>query len=362
MAVSSDFSNSNAHVQVVTKVPTRIDLAGGTLDLWPIHQLLERKATVNIGISLDAQVQLVSSKDGKYHLTSQDLDRHVSGDFLEVVQTRSLPLVGMLIGSLWSADLPPIMISTSAKSPAGAGLGGSSCLGIAIAAALCQARYALGVAKPIFERDLVRIVQDIEAKLIHAPTGCQDYWGGLRGGVNVIEFPPGGERVTTLDASSSEVLDDQLIVCFSGKSRASAINNWEIFKRLFDGDQQLLDRFQVIGELSERCAAAVKQQDFVKALQVSKEEWALRTALWPNIETAETKKLDHAALQAGAMFSRVCGAGGGGVMAVFCQPNKKTAVVNALTTAGGFVLNGKVSKSGLTINGGSIDHLFKRDD
>ena len=291
-------------VNVKATAPTRIDLAGGTLDLWPLYSLLDHKATVNIGIDLSASVSVEESQDGNFRLVSEDLNKTEVGDFNKVCQSQELPLPGLLLSAIWDDELPPVCISTSAKSPAGAGLGGSSCLGITIAGALLKARRQANPSKSypeLSDHDLVRLVQDVEARLIKAPTGCQDYWGAVRGGINLIRFPFGNTEVETLPGSHLKEMSDELVVCFSGKSRASAINNWEIFKRIFDGDQELLDVFGNIGRKAEECALAAAAGDWQQVLNHSEEEWNLRTRLWPNIETPETKALDQAAREAGIL-------------------------------------------------------------
>jgi D-glycero-alpha-D-manno-heptose-7-phosphate kinase len=342
--------------RLVTAVaPTRIDLAGGTLDLWPIHHLLDVKATVNVGVTLDARTEVRPSTDGAFHFESQDQGARIRGDFATVARSNELPLLGLLLGAIWSPQFPAIELKTAAKSPAGAGLGGSSCLGITVAAALGKARATLtgenGGAIP-GDEDLIRIVQDVEARLIRAPTGVQDYWGGVRGRVNVLRFPFGGTVCETIDPARLSGLADELICCYSGKSRQSAINNWEIFKRLFDGDQALLAVFNEIGAAAGACAAAVEAGDLPRALAFSEKEWALRTRLWPKIETDETKRLDAAAKAAGARFSRVCGAGGGGVMGVFAPKAARAQVCAALQAAGGTVLDAGVADYGLVVRAG----------
>lgn len=337
---------------VTARAPTRIDLAGGTLDLWPIHHLLDAKATVNVGVTLDARTEVRPSSDGAFHFESTDQGARVRGDFATASTTTELPLLGLLLGAIWSPALPAIEVKTSAKSPAGAGLGGSSCLGITVAAALWKARAQItgeNNGELLAEGDLIRIVQDVEARLIRTPTGVQDYWGGVRGRVNVLRFPYGGTTCETLAPDKVRGLADELICCYSGKSRQSAINNWEIFKRLFDGDKVLLATFNEIGAAAEACAAAISGGNLDAALTLSEKEWRLRLKLWPAIETTETKRLDEAAKKAGARFSRVCGAGGGGVMGVFAPKAARAKVCEALAAAGGTVLDAGVADYGLTV-------------
>lgn len=334
---------------IKASAPTRVDLAGGTLDLWPVQHLLSAKATVNIGVTLDAQVVVTLSKDDRYHISSQDQNKAIEGSYTSACGTQELPLIGLLLGAIWRAELPPLTIVTSAKSPAGAGLGGSSCLAVTIAGALLAARRTFEDVPEKSDHQLVQLVQDVEARLIHAPTGCQDYWGALRGRINVLRFPFGGPTIETLAPETLPTLNDHLILCYSGKSRASALNNWEIFKHVFDGDLVLKQRLEEIGTLAEACAAAVTSGDVTRALEISQQEWQCRTRLWPSIETKETKTLDQAARKAGAQFTRVCGAGGGGVMAVIADPDHHRNVTRALVDNGGIVLNADIAKQGLTI-------------
>ncbi len=336
-------------VRVRAQTPTRIDLAGGTLDIWPIPHILDQKATVNVGVTLMATAEITSRNDDLFVLESLDQEVQVSGDFSKITGGADLPLLGLLLAALWRKELPGVHIKTSAESPAGAGLGGSSCLGIAVAGALWRARQLIEGWRTPTDQDLVQLVGDVEARLIHTPTGIQDYWGGLRGRLNLISYPYGRVVVDTLPPNYLPQLADELILCYSGKSRASAINNWEIFKRLFDGDKQLLKTFNAIGQCASACADAVRNQNYEDLVAWSRQEWHLRTKLWPNIETPETKILDQAALDSGARLTRVCGAGGGGVMAVLAPIQKRPQVEQALREKGGRLLNASVASEGLHV-------------
>ncbi|MFW7378127.1 MAG: hypothetical protein ACOH5I_04920 [Oligoflexus sp.] len=335
--------------KVVSKAPTRVDLAGGTLDIRPLTYVLEHKATVNIGITLFAEVT-IETRDQEFIIESLDQGQKLEGPFDQVMASNKLPLIRELLAAIWQRDWPALQITTKAGSPAGAGLGGSSCLAVAVASALFRLRCKLTGRPEPDEALLVRFVQDIEARLIHCPTGCQDYWGAVRGGLNLISFPPGDAAVETLRMQELEWLQERILLCYSGVSRASGQNNWDIFKRVFDRDSQLINRLNQIGKLAEDVTHAVRQGKWQDALDYSREEWMVRRALWPAIETLETKNIDEASRSAGAWFSRVCGAGGGGVMAIFCEPSLRGVVAEAAKSAGGQILEAKPTNEGLLIN------------
>lgn len=330
--------------------PTRVDLAGGTLDIAPLTQILKVKKTVNFGISLYASVTVRSSSGG-FVLKSIDQGVSLKGNWLEIGSQGKLPLLERILHHFWHPELPPLEIEVQAMSPAGAGLGGSSCLGIAMASALLAARAASGMPWPLDEKQLVQHVQDLETSVIRVPTGCQDYWGGLRGGVNIISYPPGGVEVETLREGRADQLQRMLILCYSGVSRASGTNNWAIFKKAFDGDRETLGILEQIGEISEELAQCVRGESWSEVFRLSQKEWQLRTRLWSDIETAETKRISLSAEKAGAHLVRICGAGGGGVMAVFAPQELHAKVRKALEEAGGRILDGNVCYASTQVKG-----------
>ena len=338
---------------VSVKVPTRIDLAGGTIDLWPIHSLMDKASTVNFGISIYQSASLtLNHASMDIVVVSDDLDQSFSTNYQNIKQGSELALIRALIAEFWSEKLPGFSLTTSCQSPAGAGLGGSSCLSIAIASALIEARgIARGEQIKVDERKLVETVQNVEARIITAPTGCQDYWGGVRGRVNILDFPNSGLEIETFhDDTLKDLLDKRLIVAFSGKSRKSAMNNWQIFKNVFDGDEKTLKMLSEIGRLGFEVGQKLRAGDVMAGLAYSLKEWEVRKKLWAGIESKETQALDHAARGSGAMFSRVCGAGGGGVMAFFSEESKREAVKKAINNAGGVVMDAVIASQGVEVS------------
>ena len=324
--------------QVTAKCPTRIDLAGGTLDLWPLyHQLLE-KSTVNLGITLHAETRLSSNDSREFSFVSADQNLKISGSYEELAGATKLPLLSLFLKSLWTADMPPISLEVSAKSPKGAGLGGSSALAVSLCSAFFKARELFGIVEENSEEQIVAFCSDLESKLIKSPTGVQDYWGAIRGGLNLISYPFGGVKVETLSIEQIPLLNEGLVVTYSGQSRDSAINNWSVYQNFFSGDSNTVKSLEAIGKISAKCADHLKHREIIEALELSKEEWELRKRLWPGITTERTEFIDKTAHKAGANFSRVCGAGGGGVMALFTDPDNRKQLVSKLEEEGVQVL------------------------
>lgn len=347
---------------IKAQAPTRIDIAGGTLDLWPLHHLVNHKCTVNVGVSLFASVEITLSEHKEYHLQSTDQNKFVRGSYSHVCKDASLPLISILLEALWDESYPPLSIRTHANSPQGAGLGGSSSLGIALAGALNHLRHKLKGLELLKEDALVRLVCNAEAKLLHIPTGFQDHWGAVRGALNIIRYPLLGESVETLNSSLLNELGKALVLCYSGQSRISGENNWTFFKRVVEGDRELLLLLEELGTYAEECAHQAKLGNLSGLIESSSKEWAVRKKLWPSCETEETRHLESVGRSAGAKFARLCGAGGGGVMLFFCDPSTRSAVVHSLSQSGGKVLDGQPVKKGLKVWEDIISHQSHRSD
>ncbi len=338
---------------VKVSAPTRIDIIGGTLDLWPLNQVLEKCATINFGITLDASTELSLKPDSNHILESTDQKVSATCAHDDLSKNTALPLHAKIIAAIWPKDAPSLHLKTSAMSPAGAGLGGSSALAVTIAWAIMQARHhVFGTALPS-EHVLVDTVKDIEAGLIHAPTGVQDYWGAIKGGLNILTFPAGRTEVQQVNNNILKQLQDDLIVCYSGQSRASAMNNWQIFRDFFDRKPATVGLLTKMGQCAYEAKLAVEAGDFDELMNLSVKEWLLRCQLWPGIETEVTKLISQQARGAGAYSSRVCGAGGGGVMSILTKPSTREHVIKAVEKAGGTVLHqARISTQGLRIEAG----------
>jgi D-glycero-alpha-D-manno-heptose-7-phosphate kinase len=322
-------------LRIVAKAPTRVDIAGGTLDLWPIHHMMPAAHTVNFGVGLWAQCEIEEADE--YVVASRDQQKGVSGDFEDVsAGLGRIPLLSDLLAHYWSDELPAISLTTTAESPAGAGLGGSSCLAVAIVRALIEARNLAGDDSVSWnENDVVEVIRDVESRIICAPAGIQDYWGGVRGGLNVISFPPGRPSIYSEYGPLFEQLNDSVALVYCGKSRDSAMNNLEIYNRFLKKDSSVVASLTAVGEIATKCAISAMAGDFERVLQLSEQEWEMRKKLWPGVVTAETGAIDLAARKAGARFSRVCGAGGGGVVAVFSEAKERDAVIDACSKVPG---------------------------
>ena len=115
-------------------------------------------------------------------------------------------------------------------------MGGSSCLAVTVAAALFRLKSEITGEPELSAHELIQLVQDIETKIDSLSNWLPRLLGGLSGGINFLTFQPGKMEIRSPKHTGAQALNERLLVCYSGKSRASGINNWEIFKQVFNGD------------------------------------------------------------------------------------------------------------------------------
>ena len=87
------------------------------------------------------------------------------------------------------------------------------------------------------------IAQNVEAQIINVPTGCQDYYPALYGGVSAIHLDPDGIHREAV-AVGFEEIESRFVLAYTGAPRQSGINNWEVFKAHIDGDKRGISQFQ----------------------------------------------------------------------------------------------------------------------
>ncbi|MDY7092040.1 MAG: hypothetical protein SX243_03625 [Acidobacteriota bacterium] len=304
----------------------RVDLAGGTLDIWPLGLLHPGAATVNLSIDLPATVELRRVERGWVVL--QGDEKHRCEHRRELLERPETSLVGVVAEAL---DLPPMEIRLASASPRGGGLGASSALVVALLAAV-DAALGKPTASP-YER--AAVARDLEAQLMSLPTGTQDHFGAQLGGVLEIRYPPGGIVVRRLEGVDLPALGRSLVVAYTGQSHFSAGSNWQVVRRRLDGEAEVLRHFEGIAAAASRVAEALEAGDLPAVGRAVSDEWSHRRQLAEGVSTAQIEDMLSAAASAGAWGGKACGAGGGGCLAVLCPPSARPAVEAALARHGG---------------------------
>jgi D-glycero-alpha-D-manno-heptose-7-phosphate kinase len=333
-------------MRIESKAPTRVDLAGGTLDIWPLYLFHPGAVTLNAAISRYAHcvVETNSPGDESIKLISLDTNRSENfASFAKLVNAKRyrLPLLAEIVKFF----RPPggLTLTTNSEAPAGAGIGGSSAMAVAICAALDRCTGA-GRSKV----DWIHISRDAEAIVIHIPTGMQDHYPPAFGGAAAIELMPGGERRIEINVNLDE-LERRLVVCYTGKPRKSAINNWGVFKAHIDNKKSVVNNLERISQIAQQMRAALEAGDWAETGRLMHDEWTFRRRNLPTISTRTIDRIIENARRKGALAGKVCGAGGGGCIVLLIEPEARGRVETAVLEAGGELLPMVIDRQGVTV-------------
>lgn len=319
--------------------PTRIDLAGGTIDIWPLYLFHDGAQTLNAAISLRAHASLEDLAGD--HVIVRSLD---TGRSLEVAHWSELNAhsdLKLLARILHFFRARGVRLTTRGESPAGAGIAGSSALTVAVCAALArwtETEYAA--------ETLLQIAMNIEAQAIDVPTGLQDYRPAYYGGVAAIELRADAPRRVPLDVDP-QALEHRMVLAYTGEPRNSGTNNWEIYKRHVDGDPLVFDCFERIRDTAAAMREALTCADWHEVGRQIAREWENRKQLAPGVTTPAIDALVARASAAGARAAKVCGAGGGGCLMCYADPDRIPAVREALGAGGARPLDFRIETEGL---------------
>jgi D-glycero-alpha-D-manno-heptose-7-phosphate kinase len=328
---------------VEATAPARIDLAGGTLDLWPLHALHRGSVTVNLAIDRRASCRVRRRKAG-IRLSAPDRSVEVTVQAAsELLSDPRTALVGALVEEL--APDGGVDVEFRSGVPFGSGLGGSSALAVATAAALARA-----AGRSLNGAGGVEFVRDVETRVLGKPAGVQDYYPAFGGGLHCLRFETGLTVPERRDVDP-EVWERHLTLFDTGASHSSGMNNWEVFRRRLEGDAGVALSLDAIADAARRMAAAARTLDFPAMGTALREEWSARRELAPVVSSPVIERAIAAASAAGAWGGKACGAGGGGCV-VFLSPAERTAAVReALRRLGeGSVLDVRAESRGLEIS------------
>ncbi len=327
---------------IFSRAPTRIDLAGGTLDIWPLFHLFDNPPTVNAAINLFATVKITPASGQTIRVRSKDLNLSDSFSSLNKIPPKH-PLELILRTIQFYKPKTGFAIETDCEAPAGSGIGGSSSLSVALNGALNRF-----TGKRLNRSQILTVAQNIETQVISVPTGWQDYYPALYGGFLSLR-----SNMLQIEVKKIKVdlknLTDRFSLCFTGKPRQSGINNWEVFRQTIEGNKKVVKNLEKIADNSREMSKALVKGNISQLPRLLKEEWIARKKLAPGIVSTEIHRIATAAQKAGALAAKVCGAGGGGCVAFISNKDDKNLVQKAIEKEKARFLDFKFVGSGLEI-------------
>ncbi len=222
-------------------------------------------------------------------------------------------------------DMHEIRLSYDADLPARSGLGTSS----SFAVGMLNAFYALK-GKYVDKQRLAEDAIYLERMLCAEAGGWQDQVAAAFGGLNRINFNADGfdVRPVIFSPERKKLLNDNLMMFFTGFTRLSFEVQKGIAGKSADRTARLLEMLSLVDEAEAILTDKTRDLDeFGRLLDCT---WKLKRGTGTGISTDAVDSLYEKGIQAGALGGKLLGAGGGGFLLFYVQPDKQECVRNAM--------------------------------
>ena len=291
---------------LVARAPTRLDFGGGWTDVAPYCDE-QGGAVCNVAIA-------------RYAMATVATGAPVEG-------AADAPLVR---AALRRAGIHGASASLTSDFPQGAGLGGSSAAGVALAGALAALRGEILEPAALAERS-----RRTEIEELGVAGGFQDHYAAAFGGALLLTYAGCvGVELLALTATTCESLARRAILVYTGESRISGSTITAVADAYRARDRDVCAALARMRELAPLMAASLRAGDLDALGEQLAEHWVHQRALHPSITTERIDAIEQAAARAGAIGMKALGASGGGCIVAIARDGREDELARALAPLG----------------------------
>ena len=305
---------------IISRTPFRISFVGGGTDLKSFY---EKEDGAVLSTAIDKYIYVVVKRqvnivEHKYRINWSRVE------FRDHIDEIEHPIVREAL-RLMEIDFP-IEITTFADIPAGTGLGSSS----SFAVGLLNALFALK-GQMVTKSTLASMAADIEVNILGRNMGAQDHYAASYGDLNVLRFHKDNTvfvEPVFYRAEVKETLAGNMMMFYTGIKRDAS----EVLKVQ---NQKTVEKFGVlqqmknlIPELRNIISSGIELHEFGKILHKG---WLLKKSITSEISSPQIDNYYNRAIKAGALGGKLLGAGGGGFLVFYVEPQNQRAVAETLS-------------------------------
>ena len=302
-----------------TATPFRISFAGGGSDI-PVFYRRRKGAVLSTSINKYVYLSIHS-----YFNLKQTLLKYSQNELIDNVNEIKHPVFREVMREL----LPDggVEIVSTADIPSGTGLGSSSTFTVS----LLQAAYAYRGEFCSKER-LARKACEVEIKKLQEPIGKQDQYAAAYGGLNFIEFNSNESVVVSpliLPAEIITQLENNLLLFYMGTQRSTKEILTDQNKQV-SMDSEKFNNLLKIVDMAYEMREQLLRGDLKGFVHTMHEGWILKRTLSHKITNTKIDRYYDRALEYGALGGKLLGAGGGGFLLLYCEPENQERLRKAL--------------------------------
>lgn len=222
-------------------------------------------------------------------------------------------------------DIHEIRLTYEGDLPARTGLGTSSTFAVGMLNAFCALKGKM-MSKTLLAQEAIHVERDV----LREHGGWQDQVAASFGGLNRIDFKENEFKVSpiVIHPNRKRLLDDSLLLFYTGITRFSS----EVQKDTFANPESKKAQLKEMLKLVDDAQAILEDKntdlnDFGRMLDHT---WKLKRGTGSKVSNSSIDTLYQKGIKAGALGGKLLGAGGGGFLLFYAEPDKKQAVIDAL--------------------------------
>ena len=307
---------------IITRSPLRISLGGGGTDLpsyYKKHSGFLIAAAIDKYVYITLHETFVTDLIVKY--SQLERVKHAS-ELRHPIIREAMRLVGV--------DGPYVELTSMADIPAGTGLGSSGSFTTALLKALHAHRKNI-----VHPRELAEQACHIEIELLKEPVGKQDQYIAAYGGLTCFQFLPNGHvdaQPLKVDSETLYNLEDNLLLFFTGYSRAAGSILKEQDEKSRTSDKEMIDNLHFVKDLGYQSQEALEKGDLHRFGDLMNVHWERKKQRSGGMSNADIDKWYKLAMENGALGGKLIGAGGGGFLMFYAAD--KTRLRHAMRQTG----------------------------
>lgn len=326
-----------------SKAPFRVSFGGGGTDMAPYCKEYGG-CVINLTIDRHVHITLKPRNDKKIRVISTDYNKESVFDIGDKNYNDGFELFKGVINGLNINH--GFDIISSSELPAGSGMGGSSSLTVALIGAFNE-YFSLRLTK----HEIAQKAYNIERIELKQKGGYQDQFASSYGGFNFMEFK--NEVKVIPIKTSDEIINElqyRLILCFVGGSHFSSEIQEEVLKGYKIEKKSFLEVMQDLKDVAHGMRDIIESKDITKLNEFGDllhQGWLAKKSLSSKISNPNIENFYLTSRKFGVIGGKLLGAGGGGHLLLFCDPDKKFKIIQEMEKIGGKIVKFHYNPKGL---------------
>ena len=296
---------------IISKTPVRVSFFGGGTDLFSFSK---KEFGCVISTAIDKYIYLVSHKsfDNKHKIAYSKVEHTSHIDDIQNTRVREVMKKTEIDNG--------VEIHSIGEVPAGTGLGTSSSFTVGLLNLLYSSK-----GKFVSKIQLAEEASNIEINILKEPIGKQDQYAAALGGMNFIRFNTDGSVYVEPIRATKETLNElnnKLIAFYLNKTR----NSSSVLSEQSDNiasDEEKFETMRKMKQITLEMQENLNNSKIDKFGEMLHKSWLLKKSLASKISDSEIDEIYERGLKAGASGGKVLGAGGGGFILFYCEPEKQ---------------------------------------